>query len=109
MGITICPAAVVAAPVDYVWELLAEPTRYDAWWDAHTQRIVPEGKAAPGQVVYATTAALGKTWDVTLRVERVQPEQHQIQMQIALPLGTVNHAIITCTPLDATSCRVQFG
>jgi hypothetical protein len=109
MGFTVCPAAVVAAPVEYAWELLAEPTLYDAWWDARTERIVPEGKATSGQVLYANTSALGRTWDVTLTVETVQPEKHQIQMRIALPLGVVNHATITCTALDATSSRVQFG
>jgi uncharacterized protein YndB with AHSA1/START domain len=109
MGFTICPAAVVAAPVESAWELLAEPTLYDAWWDARTERIVPEGKASPGQVLYAKTTGLGRTWDVTLRVEAVHPERHQIQARVALPLGVVNHATITCTAIDTTSCRVQFG
>ena len=109
MGLTVCPAAVVAAPVESVWELLSEPTLYDTWWDAHTERIVPEGKAAPGQVLYAHTSALGRTWRVTLRVAAVNPEQHQVQLHVTLPLGIVNHATITCTALDASSCRVQYG
>jgi hypothetical protein len=109
MGFTVCPSAVVAAPVEYAWELLAEPTLYDAWWDARTERIVPEGKATPGQVLYAKTSALGRAWDVTLTVESVQSEKHQIHMRIALPLGVVNHAAITCAAIDAASCRVQFG
>jgi hypothetical protein len=82
---------------------------YDTWWDAHTERIVPEGHATPGQVLYANTSALGRTWDVTLTVEMVDPDRHQIQMQIMLPLGVVNHATIICIPIDAASCRVQFG
>ncbi len=109
MGFTICPAAVVAAPVESVWELLSEPTLYDVWWDARTERIVPEGKASPGQTLSAKTSALGRKWDVTLRVEMVNPEKHQIQLHIALPLGTINHQTTTCTALDSTSCRVQFG
>lgn len=109
MGFTICPAAVVAAPVESVWALLSEPARYDEWWDARTERIVPEGNAAPGQVVYAKTSALGRKWDVTLRVVRVNPEQHQIQLHVTLPLGMVNHATITCSAIDAASCRVQYG
>lgn len=109
MSFTACPAAVVAAPVESVWELLSEPTLYDEWWDAHTERIVPEGKATPGQVLYAKTSALGRKWDVTLRVEMVNPEKHQIQLRISLPLGTVNHATITSTAIDTASCRVQFG
>jgi len=109
MGVTICPAAVVAAPVDTIWELLSDPTTYDAWWDARAERIVPEGKAAPGQVVYAKTSAFGRTWEVTLKVEAVRPEQHQIQLRVALPLGIVNNATISAAPIDATSARLQFG
>ena len=109
MGFTLCPAAVVAAPVESVWELLSEPTLYDEWWDARTERIVPDGKASPGQVLYAKTSALGRNWDVTLWVEMVNPEQHQIQLLVTLPLGIVNHETITCAALDTASCRVQFG
>lgn len=109
MGFSICPSAVVAAPVESVWELLWEPTLYDEWWDAHTERIVPEGKATPGQVLYAKTSALGRTWDVTLRVVAVNPEKHQIHLHITLPLGIINEPTITCIPLDSASCRVQFG
>jgi len=109
MGFTLCPAAVVAAPVESVWELLSEPTLYDEWWDACTERIVPEGKASSGQMLYAKTSALGRQWDVTLKVEMVNPEKHQIQFHITLPLGTVNHQTTTCTAIDTASCRVQFG
>ena len=66
MGFTLCPVAVVAAPVESVWELLWEPTLYE-WMDICTERIVPEGKASPGQVLSAKTAGLGRKWDVTLR------------------------------------------
>jgi uncharacterized protein YndB with AHSA1/START domain len=109
MGLTLCPAAVVAAPVESVWELLSEPSLYDEWWDASTERIVPEGQAVPGQMLSATTWALGKKWDVTLRVEMVKPEKHQIQLHVTLPLGIVNDATITCTAIDTASCRVQYG
>jgi hypothetical protein len=109
MGFTVCPATVVAAPVETVWELLKEPALYDTWWDARTERIVPEGEATPGQMVYARTTALGRTWDVTLKVEAVRPERHQIQLYVRLPLGLINQNTITCAEIDATSCRVQFG
>ena len=109
MGINICPAAVIAAPVESVWELLFDPTLYDEWWDARTERIVPEGKASPGQVVYAKTAALGRKWDVTLRIEMVNSKKHQIQFHIELPLGTINHQTTTCSAINASSTRVQFG
>jgi hypothetical protein len=109
MGFSVCPVATVAAPVESVWELLSEPALYDAWWDARTERIVPEGKAAPGQTLYAKTSALGRKLDVTLRVEAVRPEKHQIQLHVVLPFGIINDITITCAAIDATSCSVQFG
>lgn len=109
MGFTICPSANVAAPVDAVWELLSEPTLYDLWWNAHMGRVVPEGRAVPGQTLYATVSRFGMTREQTFSVEAVHPEQHQIQLLVALPFGIVNHAAITCAPIDAASSRVQFG
>ena len=109
MGLSICPAATVAAPIEDVWELLSQPTRYDEWWDAHTERIVPEGPATPGQVVYAKTREFGRDWHVSFVVKEVNPDRHQIALDMTLPLGIVNHETISCTPIDATSCRVQYG
>ncbi|HEY3310969.1 MAG TPA: SRPBCC family protein [Anaerolineales bacterium] len=109
MGISICPTAVVAAPLESVWELLADPALYDEWWDAHTERIDPPGRAAPGQVLQAKTSALGRHWDVTLKIEMVDPQKHQLRFTIILPLGTVNHQTTTLTAIDSVSCRLQFG
>jgi hypothetical protein len=109
MGLSVCPSAVVAAPVESVWELLVDPTLYDTWWDARTDRIVPMARAVPGQVLYAKATGLGRTWDVTLTVNAVNPEKHQIQMRVTLPLGMINDTTLTCSPLDASSSRLQFG
>jgi uncharacterized protein YndB with AHSA1/START domain len=109
MAFSVCPATTVAAPVETVWELLSDLTQFDVWWDARTERIVPEGAASPGQMLYAKTSAFGRTWDVTLRVDAVHPDKHQIQFHISLPLGLINDNTITCAALDSTSCRMQFG
>lgn len=109
MDFSVCPVATVAAPADAVWEVLSDPRLFDQWWDARTERIVPPGKTAPGQVVYAKASGLGRQWDVTLRVEMVNPERRQLRMLVTLPLGTTNDTTLTATPIDATSCRVQFG
>jgi hypothetical protein len=109
MGFNICPVDVVAAPVESVWELLSDLTLYDEWWDASIERIAPEGIASPGQVIYAKTSQFGRKWDLTIKVQGVNPEKHQIQLDVALPLGTVNHATITSSVIDAVSSRLQFG
>lgn len=109
MVVSVCPVANVAAPVEVVWELLAEPSNYDRWWDAHLVRSVPEGPATPGQINYATTKEFGKQWDVTFVVKSIQPARHQIHLDVTLPFGIIDHATFTCTPVDEASCRVQFG
>lgn len=102
MAITACPATRVAAPVEYVWELLADLHRYDLWWDAKLTRVVPEGKAAPGQIAYARMG-------MTFKVLAVDPEKHRIQVDAAIPFGIRNLATITCTPIDDSSCHLAFG
>ena len=108
MSFNTCPAVVVAAPVESVWEILSDTTLYEAWWEAHAERIVPEGKAVPGQMIYLATSGLGRKWVMTLRIEMVAPEKHQILFTGKL-LGSISHNAITCTKIDATSCRVQYG
>ncbi len=108
MGISVCPSAIVAAPLETVWEEFSDPTIYDEWWEARTQRIEPEGKAVPGQMIYAR-AGRGIGGDVTIRVETVNPEKHQLQLVVNLPLGMVNHATLTANAIDAATTRIQFG
>lgn len=108
MSVNTCPADVVAAPVESVWEILSDTRLYEAWWQARAERIVPEGKAVPGQMIYLEAAGLGRKWRMTLRIEGVNPEKHQILFHGEL-LGSISHNAITCTAIDAVSCRVQYG
>ena len=108
-GHSYCPAAVVAAPVETVWDLLSDPALRDEWWDARTVRVVPEGKASPGQVVHLEVSRLGIKLNRTITIEAVSPEKHQIQFTVGFPLGGVNNQTTTVAAIDADSCRVQFG
>ena len=109
MGLSVCPIATVAAPIEIVWELVSNPSRWDEWADAKTERIVPEGPAAPGQVVYVTSSALGRTWHVSIKIEQVNADKHELRSLVTLPLGMRLHETIICTPINATLCRVQYG
>ena len=108
MNLSVCPAAFIAAPVETVWELLSNPVLRDEWWDAHTERVEPEGNASPGQLIYLTSSALGRQFHGTLRIEQVNPARHQIQWVLS-GMGFTNHQNTSCTPIDAVSCRVQYG
>ncbi len=105
MDLTVCPAAVIAAPVETVWVLISDPALRDTWWRARTERVVPEGNASAGQVIYLKNA-LGRHG--TLTVETVDPRKHQIHWVLS-GLGVTNDQTTTCAALDAVSCRVQFG
>jgi len=104
-----CPVATVHAPVERVWGLLADPSRYDSWWEAHTVSIVPEGPARAGQQIVAYVGALGLKRVVHLTVQSVEPEKHQLYLRTQLPLGISTHNRIACTPLDEEQTRVSFN
>ncbi len=104
-----CPIATVHAPVEQVWPLLADPSRYDLWWEAHTVSIMPEGPAQAGQLIVAYVKAVGLKWAVHLTVRSVNPEKHQLELLTQLPLGITGHNRITCTPLDQRLTRVSFN
>jgi uncharacterized protein YndB with AHSA1/START domain len=109
MAISTCPAANVAAPVEEVWVLLADPARYDEWWDAHLERMEPVGPAVEGQRAEASTGAFGRRFTISFEVLQVDAEKHKIQMDVNQPFGIMEHTTISCTPIDEQSCRVQFG
>src|SRR5579864_8022202 len=64
MSLTVCPAAIVAAPVEVVWGNLVQWERYSEWFSADVQveRSEPEGPATVGQ----TISFAGKVFVITL-------------------------------------------
>ena len=109
MGLSFCPTATVAASVEEVWSLLANPAKYGEWADAHIERVVPEGPITPGQRIYLTSKAFGRSWKVVFQIEMVDPDKHQMQTHVTFPLGMALDERLVCTPIDAISCRVQYG
>ncbi|MGZ3583947.1 MAG: SRPBCC family protein [Ktedonobacterales bacterium] len=107
---SVCPTTSVAAPIERVWVLLTTPASYGDWWDATTERIVPDGPAAPGQIVYARAHALGLLHlPVTVTVEQVDAVNHCIKLTTCLPLGITVHNHITCAPVAKATTWLQFG
>ena len=109
MGLTVCPAAVVAAPVELVWENLVQWERYSGWADVQVVRSEPEGPATVGQTINFGGKALGRTLHFIFKVEEVNHERHQLGLHAFFPLGLQEKAHISCNPIDATTCRVQYG
>ncbi len=110
MSFSTCPTATVNAPVEMVWSLLANPIRYDLWWEVRTRSIVPEGPAQPGQQIIAQTSALARRWDVVhLTVQAVDHQKRQLELLTRLPFGISVRNHIACQPLDGKRTRVSFG
>ncbi|HLY31711.1 MAG TPA: SRPBCC family protein [Ktedonobacterales bacterium] len=109
MGLSVCPAATVAAPVETVWELLAYPERYGEWADARVVRMEPEGPATVGQTIYLSSKKAGHSWPITFTIEEVNSEKHQLGIYARFPLGVQMRPHISCAPIDAGACRVQYG
>jgi len=109
MGLTVCPAAVVAAPVEVVWGNLVQWERYSEWADVQVERSEPEGPATVGQTIYFAGKAFGRTLHFIFKVEEVNPERHQLGLHAFFPWGLQEKPHIACYPIDATTCRVQYG
>ncbi len=109
MGLSVCPAAIVAAPVEVVWENLVQWEHYSEWADVHPERIEPEGPATVGQTISFAGKAFGYTWRFSFKVEEINEERHVLGLHAFFPLGLQEIPHIVCTPIDATTCRVQYG
>jgi|SRR5690242_1518417 hypothetical protein len=109
MGLTVCPVAVVAAPVEVVWENLVQWERYSAWANVQVESCEPEGPATVGQTIYFAGKAFGRTLRFSFKVEEVNPERRQLGLHVFFPFGLQEKPHIVCTPIDATTCRVQYG
>ena len=109
MGLTVCPVAVVAAPVEVVWENLVHWERYAEWADVQVEQSEPAGPATEGQTITFAGKAFGRTWRFLFKVEAVNPDRHQLGLHAFFPLGLQEKPHISCTPIDATTCRVYYG
>jgi hypothetical protein len=109
MGLTVCPAAVVAVPVEVVWENLVQWERWYEWADVQAERIEPEGPATRGQTISFGGKAFGLTLHFRIKIEEVNPERHQLDLHAFTPIGLQLKEHLACTPIDVTTCRVQYG
>src|SRR3954471_97489 len=107
MGLSVCPVAVIAAPIEVVWGNLVHWERYFEWADVQVLRREPEGPATVGQTVVFGPRTFPRALHFTFKVEAVNPERHELDAHAFFPLGLQQKAHIACTRVDAASCRVQ--
>ncbi len=98
MGLTVCPAAVVAAPVEVVWGNLVQWERYSEWADVQVERSEPEGPATVGQTIYFGGKAFGRTLHFIFKVEEVNPERYQLGSHAFSHWDCKRHHILPAIP-----------
>lgn len=109
MALSICPSAICRAPVERVWSLLADPQSYGSWSDAAVDAIFPPGPIHAGQRIRLCAPARSRRFLVRFLIERVDHEQHVLELRARFPLGLVLQSRIAVTAIDATTSRVQYG
>jgi hypothetical protein len=109
VALSVCPAAFVKAPLNHIWAILLDPSSYDRWWDATTERIEPAGPAQPGQRIEASSRGWGVRWPLTTRLEAIEEGRHALELQTSFPLGFTIRNRISCSSVDWETTRVQFG
>jgi hypothetical protein len=108
MTISVCPADEIAAAPDDVWALVATPEAFDAWWDARVIAAEPPGPIAPGQRVVARAKGV---WPARVRYEVVAVDRarRRLELHVRLPLGVVDHMMLTIDARGADRAFVRFG
>ena len=101
-----CPAGLVKAPIDIVWNLLTDPAGWTAFFDIRVTRIVPPGPAVVGQRIWGESGPLRLV--VTLEYTEIDAARRTLGMNIQLPLGITVRENLSCSAVDDTQCRVNY-
>jgi hypothetical protein len=104
MAMQTCPTDVVRAPAERIWGLLTTP-REVARWTATRLLVGPDRPMQAGDVVVFRK---GPGLNVVFNVIASAPPT-ELTIDVALPLGIVNHEIVRVTPLADGQCRVTFS
>ena len=103
-----CPAAVIDAPVDAVWALLVEPAAWGGVFNVRVGSIDPPGRAIVGQKICGETGLRILHLKLTFRMIEIDLDHHRLCLDVQLPFGIMVHEDLSCTPLDADHCRVDY-
>jgi hypothetical protein len=108
--VSVCPAAVVEASVERVWELLTHPAGFELWIDADLASARPDGPAHAGQRMrFRAALAAGLHLPVTVEVCDVDAPRRRLRFLATLPLGIQNDQTTTLAGAGADRTLVRFG
>ncbi len=110
MSYAVCPAAVIHAPVERVWALLADPAAYSRWADVTVVSVQPKGPVQAGQRIEARASEPGRHGvRIVFLIEEVDEARHALLLHTHFSFGLQVHNHIQCDVLSEGACRVQFG
>ncbi|HEY0795069.1 MAG TPA: SRPBCC family protein [Acidisarcina sp.] len=99
----------VEAPVGVVWSLLTDPQNWGEFFDVRIVDVTPAGRAVVGQLVRATAGPRVLRGRITFRFLDIDAVSHRLLIEVEFPLGIQVMEDMTCMPLDAAHCRVNYG
>lgn len=104
-----CPVAIVAAPVEVVWELLLNTADWGTFYDLTVLSVEPPGVARPGQRLIGNPGPSFLPLRLVFDFIEVDPLNHRLRFDGRLPLGITVREDMTVTPIDAARCRVNYN
>jgi len=102
----VCPADVVNAPADRVWQLVTTPTELARWTETVLFDAPDRELRAGDRIVFG--AGVAQRLKVIFTIRDVVPPR-ELSLQVRLPFGVTNDEVIRITPLAANACRVAFN
>jgi len=107
--VSVCPSALVEAPVERVWQLLASPKAFDTWVNLTLVSADPEGPTRAGQRLVFAGPTFARWLRVTIDVLEVDAERWRLHLLVHVPLGLVNDETITMSEAGEGRTLVRFG
>ena len=93
----------VSAPIEIVWSLLTDPTRWGDFFDVRITRVEPAGSAVVGQRFYGESGPSFLHIGLKFEYTEVNVAQH-----VQLPFGITVREDLDCIPISSTQCRVNY-
>jgi len=103
-----CPTEIVEAPIDVVWKLFTNLAGWGSFYDVRVQSVEPPGPAVVGQRMLGESGPRWLHLRVSFEFTRIDEPQHQLEMDIRVPLGIKVHEEFDCVSLGEARCRVNY-
>jgi uncharacterized protein YndB with AHSA1/START domain len=101
-----CPAGLIRAPADRVWDLLTLPRELETWSGAKVLEGPSRPLVAGDDLVLG--AGLAHRFRVHFHIGRAEPPE-ELAIEIRLPLGVTNREVIRIAAAGLDRCRVTFN